>query len=148
MLKKSTPFWQGKKLSQHPVVLTCGVNDLSTTEHLASGERRITSHHVAGVDPIVDVTVPSSTEPFYQLSHLGYGELNTEIRFQHGSVCQHGPNGVTVESLLAVIKDRLEVFQAGSEPCDENSDALAHIDMALRILKGRTLRMQAEHASV
>ena len=61
-----------------------------------------------------------------------------EIRHTHGSktVIQlqqgnRGPagqtNGCRVEDLIAVCIDRLEVFQAGTLPCDENDDAIKYL---------------------
>lgn len=47
--------------------------------------------------------------------------------------------GVTNEALLAIVKDRLEGFQAGKFPCQENEDALAGVNHALRFLHKRTM---------
>lgn len=46
---------------------------------------------------------------------------------------------ITNEALLAIVKDRLEDFQAGAFPCQENEDALAGVNHALKSLHARTL---------
>jgi len=50
--------------------------------------------------------------------------------------------GVTNEALLAIVIDRLEGFQAGPFPCEENADALTMLNIALDALKARTVRNQ------
>ncbi len=60
------------------------------------------------------------------------------ICFQHGPILEHGVNGVTNESLLAIVKDRLEAFQAGQFKCDENAAALTAVNLALECLHSRT----------
>jgi len=49
-------------------------------------------------------------------------------------------SGATNEALLAIVKDRLEGFQAGKFPCQENEDALAGVNHALKFLHLRTLK--------
>jgi hypothetical protein len=61
-----------------------------------------------------------------------------DILFQDGPVPENGENGVTLEALLAICKDRLEYFQSGKFPCKENAVALEHIEGALKSLKART----------
>ena len=48
-------------------------------------------------------------------------------------------NGITNESLLAVVIDRLESFQAGDFSCEENGIALEHIKEAMGSLHHRTM---------
>lgn len=62
-----------------------------------------------------------------------------EIFFQNGSVLENGLNGLTCESLLAIVHDRLECFQNGGYPCVENEDALWHVRGALEALHSRTM---------
>jgi len=61
-----------------------------------------------------------------------------EIKFQKGPILENNVNGVTVESLLAICRHRLECFQAGDFGCQENADALAAIITALNRLHDRT----------
>jgi hypothetical protein len=49
-----------------------------------------------------------------------------------------GAVGLTNEVLLAIVKDRLEAFQAGPYACRENAVALNGIDKALAALHSRT----------
>jgi len=60
------------------------------------------------------------------------------ILFQNGPIPINGVNGVTHEALLAIVKDRLEAFQAGPYACDDNAVALASIDNAITALHTRT----------
>lgn len=61
-----------------------------------------------------------------------------DIIFQDGPVPEKGHNGITLECLLVICKDRLEMFQSGKFPCKENAVALDHINIALNSLKSRT----------
>lgn len=78
------------------------------------------------------------------------GEISTEddtfalICFQKGPIQQAGVNGCTNEDLLEIVYHRLECFQAGSHPCDENQHAMVHILEALRLLYQRTAARRAQ----
>lgn len=48
------------------------------------------------------------------------------------------PNGAFVETLLAVVRDRLEYYQASKFNCQYNQDAINYIDKALEALNNRT----------
>ncbi|WP_222397602.1 hypothetical protein [Rhizobium leguminosarum] len=66
-----------------------------------------------------------------------------DINFQNGPINENGVNGVTQESLLAIVADRLRSFQAGQFACRENALALTKIEEAQHWLHSRTLaRMQ------
>ncbi len=65
--------------------------------------------------------------------------IGTIVRFQKGPVAEAGPNGISCESLLAVVKDRLEGFQAGSYACLTNQEALDAVNEALFSLHERTI---------
>lgn len=67
------------------------------------------------------------------------GALN--IIFQNGAIDVAGYNGITMESLLAVCIDRLECFQSGPFPCEDNEAALMHLNMAMEFLHSRTRRI-------
>jgi len=60
------------------------------------------------------------------------------VTFQNGPIREAGVNGVTQEALLAIVIDRLESFQAGPFPSDQNAVALDHVKAALWHLKERT----------
>lgn len=62
----------------------------------------------------------------------------TSIVFQNGNPAEVGVNGVTIESLLAIIEHKLEAFQSGPFACHENGVALQSIQAAQFWLKERT----------
>ena len=66
--------------------------------------------------------------------------VGQSIIFQCGGIAEHGVNGITNEALLAIVKDRLEKFQDGPFPAQENATALSSINNALRALQQRTLK--------
>lgn len=62
-----------------------------------------------------------------------------DLRFQNGPIAEVGTNGITHESLLSVLIDRLEGFQSGPYAHGYNADALKSLRSALASLKQRTL---------
>lgn len=60
------------------------------------------------------------------------------IFFHNGPVVDGKFNGITIEMLLAVCKDRLEGFQDGAYPSEYNEIAIASITNALHSLGQRT----------
>ncbi len=101
--------------------------------------REITSHIVKAHEP-VKITVldhPGVGGACYDYL-LEYGTGRREINFQNGRIPAHGINGVTNEALLAIVLDRLNGFQSGPSPCDENEVATVHVQMALIELNART----------
>jgi hypothetical protein len=60
------------------------------------------------------------------------------LTFQNGPIKEHGVNGITQEALLAIVADRLQSFQKGPFACEENENALRHVEAALAILQERT----------
>ena len=71
------------------------------------------------------------------LYNVGIGTDVVEIKFQHGPVKEHGVNGLTNESLLAILKHRLEYLNE-QFPCDENEVAITCVSTALEALEQRT----------
>ena len=63
-----------------------------------------------------------------------------EILFQNGPIKENGVNGLTQETLAAIIIDRLRSFQKGPFACEENQEALANFESGLEILQRRTKR--------
>jgi len=60
------------------------------------------------------------------------------ISFQNGPINEFGVNGISNESLLAIVEDRLSGFQAGAFACRENAIALTKIQEAVMWLQKRT----------
>lgn len=65
------------------------------------------------------------------------------VSFQNGPIGEVGVNGVTQESLLAIVIDRLRAFQAGPFACRENAIALTNCEQALMWLQNRTAGRKA-----
>ena len=68
---------------------------------------------------------------------------HTDIVFQNGPIAEAGVNGITNESLLAVVIDRLEGFQSGPYACDANQLALESLRGAMDALLSRTQEREA-----
>ena len=60
------------------------------------------------------------------------------IGFQNGPMKEAGLNGISGESLLAVVIDRLRSFQSGQFACRENAIALTKLEESLMWLQKRT----------
>lgn len=60
------------------------------------------------------------------------------ITFQNGPIAESGVNGVTLESLIAIVIDRLRSFQAVKHGCRENALALTKLEEAMHWLHSRT----------
>lgn len=50
------------------------------------------------------------------------------------------PNGAFVETLLAISRDRLQWYNDNGFECEENTEAIRHINIALKALAERTAR--------
>lgn len=61
-----------------------------------------------------------------------------DIHFQNGPINEAGSNGLSNESLLAVVIDRLQGFQSGKFACRENALALTKLEEAMHWLHYRT----------
>ncbi len=62
---------------------------------------------------------------------------SADINFQKGPLQEAGFNGVSNESVLAVVIDRLKGFQAGPFACRENAIALTKLQESLHWLHMR-----------
>jgi len=71
----------------------------------------------------------------YMLTLEGQGSVR--LYFQNGPLKEAGVNGISVESLLAVVIDRLEGFQSGKFACESNQAALDSTRGALHALLSR-----------
>lgn len=63
---------------------------------------------------------------------------NCIISFQKGPIAENGVNGISNESLLAIVEDRLLCFQNGPYGCEDNRIALEHVRDAIEALHKRT----------
>jgi len=63
---------------------------------------------------------------------------SASINFQKGPLQENEFNGVSNESVLAVVIDRLKGFQAGPFACRENAVALTKLQEAVHWLHTRT----------
>lgn len=112
--------------------------------------RVLTSHKVNGLNE--DLHVEVHDEPgqgnachHYTIAYClnpgtpdGGTSLMTTIRFQDGPVQEFGINGISNESLLAIVEDRLLGFQSGPFACRENAVALTKLQECLMWLQKRT----------
>lgn len=120
--------------------------------------RSITDHKLPGLNEAIDIIVTDQpgaggANHEYQLQ-LRTPEFTKELvtlSFQNGTVLDAGFNGVTNEALLAVDIDRMRGFQyarkedgtfdvntPGKYACEENAEALMHMEAALFCLQKRT----------
>ena len=60
------------------------------------------------------------------------------IAFQNGPIKEVGTNGLTHESLIAILIDRLEAFQSGPYKSGYNGNALHHLRKAQEELFNKT----------
>jgi hypothetical protein len=109
--------------------------------------RELTSHKVNGLNEHLQIQVldepgPGNASHSYKI--IGYGgPSDCEIHFQNGPLKEAGVNGISNESLLSVVEDRLKGFQSGEFACRENALALTHLQEAMHWLHHRTReRMQ------
>jgi hypothetical protein len=51
--------------------------------------------------------------------------------------------GTTTEDVLNVLIDRLQTFQQGQWPCEENDFAITHLQAALEVMERRTADREA-----
>lgn len=70
--------------------------------------------------------------------------LGLSVEFQNGPVVEGKRNGAFIEDLLIVAEERLKWYQSGQLVCEENADALKHIQQALSYLGLRRERRQQQ----
>lgn len=119
--------------------------------------RKLTSHKVNGLNDALDVVVldqPGQGNACHRYAITGFDtDKNPSaidyngykasystcgIMFQNGPILESGVNGISNESLLAIIEDRLIGFQSGQFACRENAIALTKIQEAMMWLLKRT----------
>jgi hypothetical protein len=108
--------------------------------------RQITSHKVNGLNEVLRIEVldepgPGNACHSYHIRPTVGNASGVRIDFQNGPLQETGgvPNGLSIESLLAVIEDRLAGFQSGAFACHENGVALVRVQEAMMWLQKRTL---------
>ena len=77
-----------------------------------------------GTSTAVGVTV------FWQNGPLGRGAERRE------------PNGAFVETVIDIAWDRLAFYESGKFACEENVEAMKHLELALAALNRRTARRE------
>ncbi len=112
--------------------------------------RELTSHKVNGLNEALEIRVidepgAGGANHRYRITPTSGNAAGVIIDFQNGPLQETGgvPNGLSQESLLAVIEDRLKCFQAGPYACRENAIALTHIQDAMHWLHHRTRERMA-----
>lgn len=114
--------------------------------------RKITDHKVNGLNEAIEITVldePGQGNAChkYEIDLVGgapeSGGGKTVINFQNGPIQEAGINGISNESLLAVVIDRLRGFQSGQFACRDNALALTKLEESVMWLKKRTLDRMA-----
>lgn len=90
-----------------------------------------------------DYVGPGNAHHVYLIRRKEDGLELGVIRFQDGPIKESGVNGVMDENLIAVVIDRLEGFQSSKYACQENQDALNHLETALGYLQARTAKREA-----
>lgn len=118
--------------------------------------RKIETHKVNGLNTLnnaLDIKVfdnpgaggASHRYCIYRPQDAVNEELNASIsvnlQFQVGNPAE-SINGISNESLLAVVRDRLEGFQSGPFAGQENQDALDCVKAAMTFLQRRTIERQ------
>lgn len=105
--------------------------------------RELTSHKVNGLNEDLDVQVidePGQGNACheYTISTKRTPGVFCRIMFQNGPIQEVGVNGLSIESLLAVVEDRLEGLQAGPSGNRETATALIGIQEAIFWLQKST----------
>jgi hypothetical protein len=108
--------------------------------------RELVSHKVNGLNDslrieVLDEPGPGSACHSYYIRPTVGNASGVRIDFQNGPLQETGgvPNGLSIESLLAVVEDRLIGFQSGPFSCRENAVALTKVQEAMMWLQKRTL---------
>lgn len=107
-------------------------------------KRELTSHKVNGLNEALRISVldepgAGGANHIYAIEFESAGKPESiDIQFQNGPINEAGVNGISQESLLAIVEDRLKSFQAGPYACEENAMALLAVYTAIAWLKYRT----------
>ncbi len=55
------------------------------------------------------------------------------------------PNGAFVEDVIDAAADRIRFYQSGKFACDDNAEAIKHLEAALEALQRRTKEREQRH---
>jgi len=104
--------------------------------------REVTHHHIEGRNENLIIHVDDEPDKSgachqYRITDPKGNCLN-RLDFQDATIQEYGFNGIQNGVLLAIVIDRLEGFQKGNFPCDENEKALIKCRESLEYLKDRT----------
>lgn len=114
--------------------------------------REVTGHEVNDANKAIVIRADERTvgnaSHHYLMNYTYHGIAGQQsdqqaVSFQEGPIKEVGVNGVTNEALLAIVRDRLQGFQAGPFACRENALALTKIEEALHWLLHRTRERQS-----
>ncbi len=104
--------------------------------------REISTHKINGLNEAIDVQAidePGSGGANHHYTVCVPGVTDANIVFQNGPIKEVGDaNGISNESLVAVVIDRLQCFQKGPYACRENAIALTKLEEAMHWLHHRT----------
>lgn len=123
--------------------------------------RKLTDHKLTGLNEAIDIFAadlpgPGGANHEYSITIPKRTEGEDEktdcrIKFQNGPIKEAGVNGISNESLLAILIDRMRGFQyqrtiegefredvAGPYACRDNAIALMHLEDAMMRLQKRT----------
>lgn len=115
--------------------------------------RQLTDHKLNGLNDALDILVldePGQGNANHKYKIVSYSNtgniqdidnelvVDTEIEFQNGPIKEFGVNGISNESLLAIVIDRLRGFQSGEYACADNQVALESAEYCLNMLQKRT----------
>mgnify|MGYP003996171781 CR=1 FL=1 len=103
--------------------------------------RELTSHKVNGLNEAITIDVidqPGGGGACHHYVVDLVGIPQTTITFQNGPLDEVDANGLSNESLLAIVEDRLQGFQNGPYACRENAIALTKLQEAMMWLHKRT----------
>lgn len=81
-------------------------------------------------------TKTNPSDPF--MARHGEPADYTTILFQNGPIKESGVNGLTHETLTAILIDRFEGFQRGPYACGDNAEVLGHFRAAQEAMLRRT----------
>jgi len=89
-------------------------------------------YNISGFDAASNVSCQQAPSP-----------SDLTVLFQNGPIKEVGIKGVTHETLLAILIDRMEGFQSGPYATAANASALGHLRGALYDLQSRTRERMA-----
>lgn len=113
----------------------------STHQRKERSMRKLYDHEVTDTDKLIGIEVlddPGAGLANHHYAIMIPGDNLRELHFQKGPVAENGINGITQETLIAIVIDRLRGFQKGPYACRENAIALTHMEDAMHWLHHRT----------